>query len=206
MTGPWQLIKASRESQLRLILASASPRRRDLLEQAGFSFTLADPFKTDENYPNDMEAKDVATYLAGKKADAYPKGLQAGQILITADTTVLAGGMILNKPADRAEAIAMLSRLSGRRHSVVTGICLKNNVHHRVFSEETRVYFNQLSQADIAHYVDQYKPYDKAGAYGIQEWIGLVGIDKIEGCYFNVVGLPVRRLCTELASFVRANK
>ena len=185
-----------------LILASASPRRRQLMEDAGLKFTLAQKFECDESYPATLPAADVAPFLSSLKSDAYPEKLGEGDILITADTTVVIDERVLGKPADRADAIEMLRAMSGRSHKVYTGVTLRSCEKKRTFAVETLVYFRDMSDEEIAYYVDNYRPYDKAGAYGIQEWIGYVAIERIEGSFFNVMGLPVQRLYTELSDFI----
>ena len=185
-----------------LILASASPRRRQLMEEAGMRFTLAAKFECDENYPATLPAAEVASYLSALKSDAYPETLSDNEILITADTTVVVGDAVLGKPADREEACQMLRSMSGRSHKVYTGVTLRSREKKRTFAVETLVYFREMSEEEIAYYVDNYRPFDKAGAYGIQEWIGYVAIERIEGSFFNVMGLPVQRLYTELMDFI----
>lgn len=186
----------------RLILASHSPRRRQLLEGTGLEYTLADAYECDERYPADTPATEVAPYLSGLKSRSYPQQLADNDILITADTTVVVGDRVLGKPADRDEAMAMLRLMSGREHTVVTGVTLRSAHATRTFKAETSVYFRQMSNEEIAYYVDTYRPCDKAGAYGIQEWIGYVAIERIEGSFYNVMGLPVQRLYTELNDFI----
>lgn len=186
----------------RLILASQSPRRRQLLTEAGIEFDLSPRFECEESFPADMAAGDVAEYLSRLKSEAYPEPLGEGEVLLTADTVVIAEGRILGKPADRTEAIAMISLLSGRWHEVTTGVSLRSGNRRRSFSVSTAVKFRELDMAEIEYYVDRYHPFDKAGAYGIQEWIGYVGIERIEGSFYNVMGLPVQRLYCELREFM----
>ena len=188
--------------EYRLILASQSPRRRQLLTDAGIEFVLAPRFECDESFPSTMPANEVAEYLSGLKADAYPDALGDNDILLTADTVVIADGKVLGKPKDRAEAVAMLERLSGREHQVVTGVSLTSASTRCSFSALSRVKFRVLSREEIEYYVDNYRPFDKAGSYGIQEWIGYVGIEGIEGSFYNVMGLPVQRVYCELKEFV----
>ena len=185
----------------RLILASQSPRRRQLLEDADIEFTLAPRFECEECFPSELPAAEVAEYLSRLKSEAYPEPLGEGDILLTADTVVIAEGQILGKPADRAEAIAMISMLSGREHEVVTGTTLRSKDRVQSFSVSSKVRFRALDNEEIEYYVDRYRPFDKAGAYGIQEWIGYVGIEGIEGSFYNVMGLPVQRLYCELKNF-----
>ena len=186
-----------------LILASASPRRRQLLAECGVDFTLADKFECEETFPSTMATDEVAQYLSQLKSSAYPKPLGAKDILLTADTVVIAAETILGKPANRNEAIAMLSMLSGNKHTVITGVTLRSESKRRSFSVSSSVYFRALTDEEIEYYVDTYRPFDKAGAYGIQEWIGYVAIESIEGSFFNVMGLPVQRLYVELSDFIK---
>lgn len=182
-----------------LILASNSPRRKQLLEEAGFKFKVKTK-ETDESFPLDLPVIQIARYLAEKKADAFLEELGEA-IIITADTVVICDQSSLAKPADKEEAAAMLKKLSGKKHQVVTGICLLNHKKRVSFEVITDVFFKVLSEEEINYYLENYKPYDKAGAYGIQEWIGLIGIEKINGSYYNVVGLPVQRVYEELKRF-----
>lgn len=186
----------------RLILASQSPRRRQLLADVGLEFTLVPRFECEESFPDDLSAADVAEYLSNLKSEAYPEQLAERDILLTADTVVIACGRILGKPADREEAIEMIEMLSGHEHEVVTGVTLRSAERIRRFSVTSKVYFRTLAQEEIEYYVDTYKPFDKAGSYGIQEWIGYVGIERIEGSFYNVMGLPVQRLYCELGEFI----
>lgn len=185
-----------------LILASASPRRRQLLADCGLKFTLAEKFECDESFPASIPCNEVAQYISSLKSSAYPKELSEKDILLTADTVVIAENKILGKPTDRADAIKMLSLLSGRKHTVVTGVTIRSKSRTHCFSVESKVSFRNLTNEEIEYYIDNYQPFDKAGAYGIQEWIGYVAIDGIEGSFFNVMGLPVQRLYVELSEFV----
>lgn len=185
-----------------LILASQSPRRRQLLADAGIEYSLAPRFECEELYPESLPAVEVAEYLSRLKSEAYPLQLEKNDILLTADTVVVAGGEVLGKPADRADAIAIINKLSGREHEVITGVTLRSAVHTKSFSSRSVVRFRALSQEEIEYYVDTYSPMDKAGAYGIQEWIGYVGIEGIEGSFYNVMGLPIQRVYCELDSFI----
>ena len=187
----------------RLILASASPRRRELLASCDIDFTLAERFECEECYPADLEAERVAEYLSQLKSEAYPQALKDGDILLTADTVVIAGGEILGKPKDRADAERMLQTLSGATHKVVTGVTLRTTTQRISFSAESLVTFRLLENEEIAYYIEKYRPMDKAGAYGIQEWIGYVGIERIEGSFYNVMGLPVQRLYVELQRLIK---
>ena len=185
-----------------LILARRSPRRRQLLADCGLEFSLAGDYEFVEEYPRDLPADEVAAFLSRLKSEAYPEPLGGTDILITADTVVIADGRILGKPAGRETALDMLRSLSGRSHSVITGVTLRNGSRSRTFDSRTKVFFKQLSDEEIDYYVDRYRPYDKAGAYGIQEWIGYVAIERIEGSFYNVMGLPVQKLLTELEIFI----
>lgn len=179
---------------MKILLASKSPRRRQLLSELGYPVEFVD-IDIDEHVGTPLPSGEVAEHLACRKAAAYPKEKLDGEtVLVTADTVVVLEERILGKPADRAEAICMLQRLAGRRHTVYTGVCLLTQKEKISFTERTEVYFRPLSDQEIEYYVDHYRPMDKAGAYGIQEWIGMVGVERIEGCYYNVMGLPVARL------------
>lgn len=179
---------------MQLILASQSPRRRQLLSALGYP-VKAVSVDVDEHVSPSLPPAKVAEHLALRKAHAYPiELLGADDILVTADTVVVHGNTVLGKPADRNEAIRMLHLLSGDAHTVYTGVCLRSREQETSFTEQTAVHFVNLTDDDIQHYVDTYRPYDKAGAYGIQEWIGMIGISHIEGCYYNVMGLPLSRL------------
>ncbi|MBR2443088.1 MAG: septum formation protein Maf [Rikenellaceae bacterium] len=186
----------------RLILASRSPRRRELLAGCDLHFDIAEGYEVEEVYPETLAAEKVPEYLSGLKADGYPYPLADGDILITADTVVISRGRILGKPHSREEAMEMIRELSGRTHLVVTGVSLRDNRRSVSFSAESKVSFRELSDEEIAYYIDTYKPFDKAGAYGIQEWIGRTAIESIEGSFYNVMGLPVAALYKHLASFV----
>ena len=181
-----------------LILASASPRRRELLTACDLKFTLAERFECEECYPADLSADKVAEYLSQLKSEAYPHALNEGDILLTADTVVIAEGEILGKPKDNADAERMLKMLSGATHKVVTGVTLRTSHRTLSFSAESLVTFRTLKEEEVAYYIEEYHPLDKAGAYGIQEWIGYVAIERIEGSFYNVMGLPVQRLYVEL--------
>lgn len=187
-----------------VILASASPRRRELLRATGIEYRLAEKFECEEEYPATLTAEDVAPYLSRLKSHAYPTTLRYNDLLITADTTVVLGGEVLGKPTTEQEARAMLARLAGREHSVVTGVTLRMADRERTFASRSVVRFAPLSEEQIDYYVDNYHPMDKAGAYGIQEWIGYVGIESIEGSFYNVMGLPVQRLCREIETLIEA--
>lgn len=184
-----------------IILASNSPRRKELLAGLDIDFEVRVLPGIREDYPDGTAAADVALYVSAEKADAYRGRLTADELLITADTVVIIGDNVLGKPADEAEAKAMLHALSGRTHRVVTGVCLTTQQKQRRFSVRTDVTFKNLTGEEIDYYVSRYHPMDKAGAYGIQEWIGHIGVTSIEGSYFNVMGLPVQRIWDELNKF-----
>ena len=184
-----------------LILASNSPRRNELLGGLGLEYKVKVLKDGDESYPSTVKGADVARYIALQKAEAFRPHIGPDDLIITADTIVCQGDEVFGKPTDRNDAIRMLTALSGKSHFVYTGVCLTSNHHQVSFLAETEVFFCELSDAETKHYVDFYKPYDKAGAYGVQEWIGFVGVERIEGSYFNVMGLPVHQLYTELKRF-----
>ena len=183
----------------RVVLASNSPRRRELLAGLGIDFEVRVLPDIVEGYPDGLSATQIAEYIAREKADAYRQQMGADELIITADTIVVCGGEVLGKPADAADARRMLHLLSGRTHQVVTGVCLMTAQRQRCFAVETDVTFKALSDEEISYYIERYRPFDKAGAYGIQEWIGYIGVTGINGSYFNVMGLPVQRLYSELA-------
>lgn len=186
-----------------LLLASQSPRRQQLLTDLGVPFTVRTKPGIEENYPDTLPASDVAVFLSELKAKAFASELsEPNTILITADTVVVLGDEVLGKPTDKADALATLQKLSGKEHEVITGVSLTSAEKQVSFSCSTSVFFKELSQAEIEYYVDNYKPFDKAGAYGIQEWIGYIGVERIDGSYFNVMGLPIQRLYQELLAFV----
>ncbi len=186
----------------RLILASASPRRRELLAACDLDFVVAEKFECEERYPADLATEKVAEYLSQLKSNAYPHTLVEGDILLTADTVVILDNKILGKPHSEAEAIEMLASLSGATHKVVTGVTLRTSSRTISFSAESLVSFRTLDDEEIRYYVERYRPFDKAGAYGIQEWIGYTAIEGIEGSFYNVMGLPVQKVCTLLKEMV----
>ena len=185
-----------------LILASASPRRRELLAACGLDFVLAEKFECEEHYPADLAVEQVAEYLSQLKSNAYPNPLNNGDVLLTADTVVIVGNEILGKPKDDADATRMLQTLSGATHKVITGVTIRTTDLVHSFSVESSVSFRELSEEEILHYIKEYRPLDKAGAYGIQEWIGYVAIERLEGSFYNVMGLPVQRLYLELQNIL----
>ena len=183
---------------MKLILASNSPRRRQLLTDLGLPYEIR-LLEVEENYPSHLRRAEVAEYLAAHKAAAYVPGLAADEVVLTADTIVCLENDVLNKPADVAEATAMLTRLQGRAHDVITAVCLRcGDGREVVFSDQTTVHFRALSPAEISHYITTAQPFDKAGAYGAQDWLGMVGINRLEGSYFTVMGLPTHRVWEEL--------
>jgi septum formation protein len=184
----------------RIILASKSPRRQFLLKELGIDFEIRTK-DTDESFSNSLKREEVAYYLAKKKADAFYNELFSDEILITADTIVCIDDLIVNKPVDKKDAIKMLTNLSGKVHTVYTGVCILSTQKSIVFTDKTNVHFSNFTKEEIEFYIDTYQPYDKAGAYGAQEWLGYVGIEKIEGSYFNVMGLPTHRIYKELLNF-----
>lgn len=173
-----------------LILASNSPRRKQLLHDAGFAFTV-EVLPTDESYPADLPAEEVAGYISREKAEQF-RGIRPDSLVLTADTVVIANHHILGKPTDAADAFRMIKILSGRSHKVVTAVSLLSDGIIETISDVAEVYFRDLEDWEINHYIEQYKPFDKAGSYGIQEWIGMVGIEKIEGSFYTIMGLPVQ--------------
>lgn len=184
-----------------IILASNSPRRKELLQRLGLNFKVRALLGVDERYPETLAAKDVAPYISRKKAEAYKHTMGKNELLITADTVVRNGDEILGKPADRDEAKRMLHSLSGHTHQVTTGVTVLTHERTETFGVTSDVTFAPLTDEEITYYVDHFLPFDKAGAYGIQELIGLIGVEKINGCYFNIVGLPVQRLYQLLKQF-----
>ena len=196
------MLLQDRLKDYRLILASASPRRRELLASCDIDFELAEKFECEECYPADLEAEKVAEYLSQLKSNAYPHALGERDILLTADTVVILGNKILGKPHSEEEAVEMISSLAGATHKVVTGVTLRTVERTVSFSAESLVSFRALDAEEVAYYVEKYRPMDKAGAYGIQEWIGYIGIEGIEGSFYNVMGLPTQRLCTTLKGII----
>ena len=185
----------------KILLASNSPRRREILEMLRIPFTVVTMEGIDESYPADMEPEKVSEYISGKKADAFLKRIGEKELIITADTVVICDGRILGKPKDSGEAERMLEFLSGKTHTVTTGVTIATKTRRVSFSVESHVTFADLTKDEIRYYVDTFHPLDKAGAYGIQEWIGGVAVARIEGSFYNVMGLPVHRLYQELKEF-----
>jgi septum formation protein len=184
---------------LTLVLGSKSPRRQSLIRDMGFRYRIHTS-DVEEIYPSDIELSKVPEFLSELKSIPLIESLQENEVLITSDTIVLFENQILGKPLDRDHAIEMLRSLSGKKHDVITGVCLQSISKKVNFSTLTSVYFSHLRDQDIIHYVDTFEPFDKAGSYGIQEWIGLIGVQKIEGCYYNVMGLPVHDIFQQLQS------
>lgn len=183
----------------KIILASGSPRRKDLLSGLGLDYEIRLLPGIDESFPESLVGEDIPLYIANEKADAYLPSLQEKELLITADTIVWLDGSVLGKPSDKGQAIEMLQRLSGKKHQVITGVCLTTTEFRHSFATVTEVTFDTLTDDEIRYYVENYLPLDKAGAYGIQEWIGFIGVKSINGSYFNVMGLPIQRLYKELS-------
>ena len=186
----------------RLLLASQSPRRRELMTGCGLPYELAPKYDCEEVYPADLPAEEVPLYLSQLKSRAWPGPLAPDVILLTADTVVVLDGEVLGKPRGRGEAVEMLGRLSGRRHTVVSGVTLRTAERTHSFEARTDVWFRTLSAEEIGHYIDTCQPFDKAGSYGIQEWIGYAAIERIEGSFYNVMGLPIQKVYVELDKFL----
>lgn len=182
----------------KVILASNSPRRKELIAGLGVDYEVRTLPDVDESYPETLKGADIPLYIAKEKADAYLGMMQPGELIITADTIVWLDDKVLGKPRDREEALQMLRDMSGRTHEVFTGVCLTTTEWQRSFAAQTEVRFSPLSEEEITYYVDKYKPMDKAGAYGVQEWIGFIGVENISGSYYNIMGLPVQKLYREL--------
>jgi septum formation protein len=180
-----------------IILASGSPRRQELFKELGVNYSIKVK-EVDEIYDSTLKKEEITNYLAELKANAFSNEIGNNDIIITADTIVWQNNKALEKPKNKLEAIKMLQQLSGTKHSVFSSICIKNKYLQKVFYDETIVYFKKLSEQELVYYVENYKPFDKAGAYGIQEWIGLIGVTRLEGSYYNVMGLPVHKLYEEL--------
>jgi len=183
-----------------IILASQSPRRKQLLEQLGYTFTQKSK-DTDESFSKEIPLREVAEHLSVKKAAAFAEEIKHRDLIIASDTIVLIDNEILNKPNTNQEAFAMLAKLSGKQHEVITGVCLKSKAKEMSFSVSTTVFFEELKKEEINYYIEKYKPFDKAGAYGIQEWIGLIGVSKIEGSFYNVMGFPTKEVCEAIERF-----
>lgn len=189
-------------NKYRIILASRSPRRQQLLHEMGLRFEVVIR-EYEESFPANLKGEEIAIYLASAKAKSFINEVSVNEIVITADTIVWCNNEVLGKPADPDDAKRMIRKLSGNTHEVITGVTLLSASRERTFSDITSVRFEKLSEEEISYYVDNFKPFDKAGAYGIQEWIGVAACSRIEGSYFNVVGLPVQKLYSELKEFIR---
>lgn len=184
-----------------IILASNSPRRKELLSGLGFDYEVKTLPDIDESYPDHLYGEDIAIYIAQEKAAAYADYMQKNTLLITADTIVLLDDKVYGKPQDEDEAVQMLCDLSGKTHEVITGVCIKTKDKQKSFAVSSNVRFATLENDEVEFYVKKYRPFDKAGAYGIQEWIGYVAVEYISGSYFNIMGLPIQRLYQELKRF-----
>lgn len=182
----------------KVILASGSPRRRELMAGLGVNYEVRILPDVDESYPDTLQGEEIPLYIAKEKADAYIPMMQPDELIITADTIVWLDGEVLGKPLDREDALQMLRTMSGRTHEVFTGVCITTTDWQRSFTAQTEVRFATLSEDEIIYYVDNFKPMDKAGAYGVQEWIGFIGVENISGSYYNIMGLPVQKLYREL--------
>jgi septum formation protein len=185
-------------NKYKVILASNSPRRKELLSGLGIRYEVKTLPDIDESFSEGLSDVETAAYIARAKAEAYRGAMQADELIITADTIVWLDGEVMGKPCDEEDARRMLRALSGKTHQVITGVCLTTYDCQKAFATVTDVTFATLSEEEIAYYVERYRPMDKAGSYGIQEWIGFVGVESISGSYFNVMGLPIQRLYTEL--------
>ena len=184
-----------------IILASNSPRRKELLQRLGLNFKVRSLLGVDEHYPADLRGEDIARYIARQKAEAYRTSMGTDELLITADTIVCLEGHVMGKPADAAKAKEMLRLHSGQTHQVITGVSVLTKERFENFAVTSHVTFAQLTEEEIEYYVTNYLPFDKAGSYGIQEWIGLIAVEELRGSYFNVMGLPIQRLYTILKTF-----
>lgn len=188
----------------KIVLASNSPRRKELLAGLGVDFEVRTLQDIDESYPDTLRGEEIPMHISAKKAEAYRAEMADDEMIITADTIVYDNGKVLGKPRDKEDAVRMLRQLSGHAHEVITGVSILTKNRTVQFASTSKVYFAALTDEEINHYVDTNHPFDKAGAYGIQEWIGFVGVTRIEGSYFNVMGLPIQRLYTELKAFVHS--
>ncbi len=188
-------------SQYKIILASNSPRRKELLSGLDINYEIKTLPDIDESYPDYLKGDEVATYISKEKANAYLDLLEDDSLLITADTIVLLDGKVYGKPIDEADAKHMLGDLSGKTHHVLTGVCITTKTKQKTFTVSSEVRFAKLDEDEIDYYVTKYKPLDKAGAYGVQEWIGYIAVEYISGSYYNIMGLPIQRLYQELKNF-----
>ncbi len=185
----------------KVLLASNSPRRKELLQGIDIDFEIKVLPDIDESYPASLPVEEVAEFIAEKKASSYTNNLKEDELLITADSVVILDGAIFGKPNNKEEANAMLTALSGKAHRVISGVCLATLEKQISFSVTSEVLFSELSSEEIEYYIDRYSPFDKAGSYGIQEWIGYIGVEHLSGSYFNIMGLPIQRLYRELKNF-----
>lgn len=195
-----QIMVLENLKKYKVILASNSPRRKELLSGLGIDYEVKILPGIDETYPDTLEGEEIPKYIAREKADAYRAGMKDDELIITADTIVYIDGEVLGKPKDEVDACRMLRCLSGRTHQVITGVCITTATFQKCFAAVTDVTFDELSEEEITYYVKEYRPMDKAGSYGVQEWIGFIGVTGLKGSYFNVMGLPVQRLYRELKS------
>ena len=186
---------------MRIILGSQSPRRQELLRGLDVDFEVRTIAGLEEHYPDTLQGAEIPLFLAKQKADAFRPSLTDDDLLITADTIVWLDGRVYGKPTDAADARAMLRTLSGRTHEVITGVCLTTTRRQESFSATTQVTFANFSDQEIDYYIEHYRPFDKAGSYGVQEWIGYIGVERINGSFYNVMGLPVQRLYQKLKEF-----
>ncbi|MFN4082638.1 MAG: Maf family nucleotide pyrophosphatase [Bacteroidia bacterium] len=185
---------------LKIILASKSPRRQELIKGLELNYSIAS-IDVDESFPEHLQEAAIAEYLAQKKANAYNLPLKVNEILLTADTIVWINNKVLNKPENEQHSFEMLKTICGNVHTVFTGVCLKSNNKQLIFSSSSKVYCSNLSDDEIWHYIKTYKPFDKAGSYGIQDWFGYTSVYKIEGCFYNIMGLPINELYKQLKTF-----
>lgn len=184
-----------------VLLASKSPRRKSLLEKLDIDFKIITNIETDETYPDNLKITEIPKFLAKKKAKSYKNIITEKNILITADTIVILKNKVINKPTDSKNAKSILQSLSNNMHTVITGVCITSKQKQICFSEKSQVFFGELTNKEIEYYINKYKPFDKAGAYGIQEWIGYIGISKINGSFYNIMGLPLKKLYENLKKF-----
>ena len=189
------------QEKYNIVLASNSPRRKELLSGLGIPFEVRIIPDIDESYPKDISLSEIPCFIAQKKADAYQSSIKKNEIIITADTVVILDNQIIEKPTDREDAIRMLHLLSGRKHEVITSVVMTSLEKQISFSTHSMVDFAVLEKDEITYYIDTFRPFDKAGAYGIQEWIGYIGVEGIQGSFYNVMGLPIQRIYQELKKF-----
>ncbi|MFY8138430.1 MAG: Maf family nucleotide pyrophosphatase [Flavobacteriales bacterium] len=194
------MLLAEKYKNHKIVLASKSPRRQELMKGLDISFEVR-TMEVDESFPPALQREEIPLFLSKLKAQAFLPEMKANEVVITADTVVWVNDHVLNKPEDRDEAIAMVKELSGNKHVVYTGVTITTKDKALSFYDETKVYFEALTQEEIEYYIDKYQPYDKAGSYGVQEFIGYMGINKLEGSYFNVMGLPVHQVYKKLMEF-----